>query len=48
MNKATQKEILVDFEAILKKYYIPQDQVKGMVKVVKVLMYKMTCVRGKQ
>lgn len=41
MNKTIQKQILVEFEAILKKYDIPDDQIKGMVKVVKVLMYKM-------
>lgn len=42
MNKTIQKQILIDFKASLKKYDIPEDQIKGMVKVVKVLMYKMT------
>lgn len=45
MNKSTQKEILIEFEAILLKHNIPKDQVKGMIKVVKVLMYKMTHTR---
>jgi len=42
MNELTQHQILIEFEAILEKYNIQQDQVKGMVKVVKVLMYKLT------
>ena len=42
MNELTQHQILIEFEAILKKHNIPEDQTKGMAKVVKVLMYKMT------
>ena len=46
MNELTQHQILIEFEAILQKHNIPKDQVKGMVKVVKVLMFKMThCTR---
>ena len=46
MNELTQHQILIEFEAILQKHNIPEDQVKGMVKVVKVLMYKMTHLKG--